>query len=203
MKISTSLFIAFLALTALFAEMCLYSVPIFWKSLAQERHEYPGLTYLFKAAMMLTALAGFLAPLGAILERVTRRRRMAVHTMILGLCAAGFILLLTSPPPRPVPADGQQEPRRFALPHYDVDAYCKAVAGNGAAADDRYDACFETEQRSYDALKQNPPSLPAAAAARCGRAARTRQGLSYALLTSCLDRQRREDEDRPKKSFAY
>lgn len=85
-----------------------------------------------------------------------------------------------------------------ALPAYDVEGHCKAVAsfgGNYSAVLDN--ACLEMEQAAYDRLKASWSELPAEARTHCDKVARFGGKGSFSLLQACLEQEVQARANRP------
>ncbi|MEZ5769286.1 MAG: hypothetical protein R3D80_17655 [Paracoccaceae bacterium] len=73
------------------------------------------------------------------------------------------------------------------MPRYDVEAYCKEVAGFGGEYSElMYDGCFEMEQAAYNDLKPRWDGLGATLRSYCDQVATFAGGGSYSMLEGCV-----------------
>lgn len=81
-------------------------------------------------------------------------------------------------------------PPSFAesVPRYDPDAFCKDVAQFSGGSSVIYSGCIDSEQASYNNLKEAWPSLPDTVRSYCDDVARYADG-SYVILEGCVEQE--------------
>lgn len=91
-----------------------------------------------------------------------------------------------------------------SLPRYDVNAYCKEVAGFGGSYSATLDkSCFSMEQSAYDAIKVGWEAVPARTRKYCDEVASFGGNGSYTLLQSCIGMEAEADSSNSDRSFKY
>jgi hypothetical protein len=92
-------------------------------------------------------------------------------------------------------------PAAAVLPHYDVQAHCKKIAGfGGSYSEDMFNTCTDQEQQAYDALKPVWGGLPDTMRKHCDQIARFGSA-SYDMLKTCIDQE--QDAKKNTKGFKY
>ena len=93
-------------------------------------------------------------------------------------------------------------PPSFAesVPRYDPDAYCKDVAEFSGGSAVIYSGCIDSEQDSYNNLKEAWPTLPDAVRSYCDDVARYADG-SYVILEGCVEQEMKAASS--KKQFKF
>lgn len=77
--------------------------------------------------------------------------------------------------------------RAAALPKFDIDALCRAVADvAGKRSDAVYALCLANEQRAMTEVARLAPKIAAEAAKRCEAVTRQGGSRSYVVLQGCM-----------------
>jgi hypothetical protein len=91
-----------------------------------------------------------------------------------------------------------------APPRYDVNGYCKEIAGvGGTYSEESFGACMDEEQHAYDALKPKWNGFPAAMRDYCNEIATVGGAGSYESLKTCLEEEARSAKKNNTKTFHY
>jgi hypothetical protein len=95
MKIDTAVIISLLAVVALVAELVLYFMLGMRPSLAGSVPVVSGLAFVCVGAMIVTFAAGVLAPVGAVIELVTKKKNLGSWILFVGLAVVtvGYVVM--------------------------------------------------------------------------------------------------------------
>ena len=92
----------------------------------------------------------------------------------------------------------------LGLPHFDVPAHCKKIAGFGGSYSEMiYSGCMEMEQTNYDSLKANWGGLGDAVKRHCLQVAQFGSDASYSILSGCVEMERAAAETNANRHFRY
>lgn len=91
-----------------------------------------------------------------------------------------------------------------SVPHYDVNTYCKEVAGFGGSYSATLDkSCFSMEQSAYNAVKAKWNAIPEDTRKHCDQVASFGGKGSYSLLQSCIGMETEANSENSGRSFKY
>ncbi|MCL7931274.1 hypothetical protein [Halomonas llamarensis] len=87
-----------------------------------------------------------------------------------------------------------------SLPRFDVEAHCEDVAEFGGGSHQIYNSCIQMEQSSYNAIRDQWPSVSSRIRNHCQEVAEF-GGESYQILESCV--QMEENAAGNRESFSF
>lgn len=88
------------------------------------------------------------------------------------------------------------------MPRYDVEGYCKAVAGiGGSFSNTMYNSCIDMEQQAYSGIKPSWGAVPVETQGYCDDVASVGGPGSYTMLESCVQMETSAAEQTKQFSF--
>lgn len=88
-----------------------------------------------------------------------------------------------------------------SMPDYDVERWCKQVAGTSGGSQVIYGGCIDMEQGAYDDLKPRWAGLLPRVQKWCDQVARAGGSGSYSLLQGCVQMEENAAAENSKKQF--